>query len=192
MSNLTWLKKATSKKTKEIIKLSDEYWDVILQDIPDAPEDLKKSPNSLGKLAVVSTLGLMMYLPGNAKEISSYFGRSSHLETGAQKNIKGEKYTAKVSQGIEASSRIITKFLSELEGVPNIGSSDTTEDLRQFMPLFEEMLSDKVARQKKMMEEKANGIRNQKEGSLDAASLLSLSDKPEMMEEEEEEQEMGV
>jgi len=170
MSNLTWLTEATAKKAKEIIDLSDEYWDVILDDIEGAPDDVKQSPHSLGKLAIVSTLGLMMYLPGNAEQFANSFGRDSHLETGASHNTRGGGYSAKVSQGVEAASRIVGRWVDELDEAPAIGSSETTDDLRQFMPLFEEMLSTKANRVKKAREEE------QAMQKTEGPSLLSLEE----------------
>ena len=61
---------------------------------------------------------------------------------------------AKVSQGIEAASRSLKKWESGLEGAPSIGASETTEDLKAFMPLFEELLTDRMARVRKEEAEK--------------------------------------
>lgn len=167
MSNLTWLKEMTRKKSKEIMDLSDEYWDTILSDISETPEELSENPHSMGKFAVVSTLGLMMYMPGNARQLSDSFGRDSSLETGALRNVKGRGYAAKVSQGIEAATQIISSWEGSLDKAPALGKDETTEDLRNFIPLFEGLLSDKIAARK---ERKA--IESQAEVDAEAESLL--------------------
>jgi hypothetical protein len=166
MSNLSWLKEMTRKKSKEIMDLSDEYWDTILEDISEMPEELSENPHSMGKFAVVSTLGLMMYMPGNARQLSDSFGRDSSLATGALKNVKGRGYAAKVSQGIEAATQVISRWEEGLEQAPALGKDETTEDLKNFIPLFQGLLSDKIAVQKQRRETEARDAADAESESL--------------------------
>ena len=148
MASMKWLNELAQERASKIMDLSDEYWDAILGDMQGAPDDLKANPHSVGKLAVVSTLGLMMYMPEMSDEIASRFASDSDKPTGVRQNVLGRGYMAKVSQGIEASSRTLQTFVGQLEpgSKPNLSKSDTVEDLRQFIPLFEELLTDKIAR----------------------------------------------
>jgi hypothetical protein len=155
MSNLKWLKKATKDKAQDIMDLADEYWDTILGDVEGAPKDLEDAPNAIGKMAVVSSLGLMMYMPSNAKQIANAFGESSNLETGAVNNMKGKGYVPKVSQGLEAAARSVDEWASQLEQAPDLSSTESTKELKNFMPMFERLLSDRIEEQTKIDEELA-------------------------------------
>lgn len=169
MSNLKWLRGASTKKANQIMDLSDEYWDVILDGAGEPPESLKNSPHALGKFSVLSTLGLMMYIPGMAKEFAATYGRQSDEKTGAGSLLESKSvYLSTVGQGIQAAAEVITRWESESKGAPKLGSSDTTEELRRFMPLFQERLSDKAMRKKQEKEAE--------QGQMEPQSLLGGED----------------